>query len=127
MQSTSIAQLERLYKVGWSLQEVADMTGIPKSTIYGRLRGRVEMRERGGNMRYPSHRDMTMTIFLYVNMELSMHEVARRMSINQSTVRERLLNAGVTPRPRAVGIRLAFKQKPMSMRRPSADKIPMSR
>lgn len=103
-----------LYRdAGFSLTEIQDLTGVPRSTVRGRLvRAGVELRSPGGNRSEPPHEEYARTAFLYERMEMTTTEVSEQLGITHDAVCNRLERHGVTMRSRGESARLRFARRP---------------
>ena len=112
-----LEELSELYKTGFSLKEIENLTGIPYSTIRSRLvAARIKRRPRGApignNNRYKTpQEDIVKTAFLYEKMGWSCSEIGEHMGVHQSTIYDRLINHGVKMRNRSEAIRLRFERR----------------
>lgn len=109
-----VGDLSRLKGEGFSLQEISNITDIPKSTVRDRLfKAGVYLGERGQRQgtRLPHH-ELALTAFLYDRMGWSTTEVGEHFGINHDSVCWRLDQAGVPRRTRGESARLRFARRP---------------
>jgi transposase len=119
----SLATLKKFYEAGWSLADISRMTGVPKSTVYGRLLSmNVRMRRRGQHNHVLSENAISQTVELYVS-GLSYRQVAEILGIDKSTARDRIPEE--YRRTRQQGIRYFFSNHNMADVRPARAKHEM--
>lgn len=97
-------KIVELYRAGLNAEQIGRQVHLTKSTVYYHLRiARQRRRGRsftGGKLGKTPHRDIEATISLYAE-GLTTREVAVELGLTHSTVRYRLLNAGIQLRPAA--------------------------
>lgn len=106
-------KLLELQEAGFTIREISDLTDIPYSTIYGRLKkSGVELARIGGTKSRLDHSEFEKTTFLYVKMGMSTNEIAEQLGLVHDTVCYRLDQAGVRRRSRGESIRLRYARRP---------------
>jgi predicted DNA-binding protein YlxM (UPF0122 family) len=105
----------RLYLEGFSLNEVSRLAHVSPTAIRNRLQIQgIPLRRPGaaggGGPRLPTS-EFDKTMFLYVNMDMSAHEVGQTLGIATSTVMYRLRKAGVHVRTRREQGLLAWRKR----------------
>lgn len=101
-----IDQIKDLYvDAGLSLMQTASVLNLPAPTLRNVMeRHGIPRRGQGGaggGGRALDHREMEIMIFLYERVQLSQREVARKMGISLTTVKDRLAKAGVPGRSKS--------------------------
>jgi DNA-directed RNA polymerase specialized sigma24 family protein len=105
----------RLYLEGFSLTEVSSLAHVSPTAVRNRLQKQgIPLRRpgaaSGGGPRLPAS-EIDKTVFLYVNMDLSAHEVGQTLGLATSTVMYRLRKAGVHVRTRREQGLLAWRKR----------------
>lgn len=103
-----------MYNSGITGGQIAEITGMPVSSVYSRLRAYgVQMRKRGQRAGMGDHIDraeVEKTRLLYLE-GYSSTEVAKMLGITHDTVCYRLELAGVPRRSRGESCRLVFERR----------------
>lgn len=104
-------RVKYLYEIGFTLEQVAELTGCPEGSIRDvlLLQGVVMRPKSCGSMgsRLP-HGEFSKPAFMYEQMEMSTVDIAVVMGISESTVRYRLRVHGVKIRGKSEAIRRGY-------------------
>jgi DNA-directed RNA polymerase specialized sigma24 family protein len=91
-----------MYNLGWSAARIGREVHLSTSTVYYHLRVAKRARRgrqyQGGKLGKTAHNEIRATILLYES-GLTLRETASALGLTHSTVRYRLLGAGVQLRP----------------------------
>jgi len=107
----TLAELRRLYATH-TIAEMVEITGIPSTTIWRRLRVSGGTRGRAHHARrsytYPplTYDVLRQVQTMYVEQEMSTNQIADALGVSRTTVSQRLRKAGVHIRGRDEAIRL---------------------